>query len=288
MEAVFRIRVRVRRQEAQLEEVIQLDLAGTLWTVESLDLVVDILFFKRWTGNNGSKSSSNLGVIIGAVLGGIALIIIALLLVWFLRRRRKQQRRPKNQPVDLYADEEDGDESRDRERRRLNEQPEYYQPEPFVMTDPTAASRMSADRYSGTHTGTGTGGDERPMSGLSSSFYTRVTTPDLYGVASSVGGDTAGTGTGTGTGTGIQGGGPSGRRKGGFAPRPLRSVNIIQHDDAGPSSPAGEGGAQEEPETIELPPAYTALKGSALRLRQEQEQGPEAGRGTDPAMSEKL
>ncbi|KAJ3519860.1 hypothetical protein NMY22_g13012 [Coprinellus aureogranulatus] len=40
----------------------------------------------------------------------------------------------------------------------------------------------------------------------------------------------------------------------------MRPVNIIQHDDAGPSlPPAGPG--EEEAETIELPPAYTALRG---------------------------
>lgn len=41
------------------------------------------------------------------------------------------------------------------------------------------------------------------------------------------------------------------------APPQLRPVNIIQHDDAGPSEyPAGHG----EPETIELPPAYTNIR----------------------------
>jgi hypothetical protein len=42
------------------------------------------------------------------------------------------------------------------------------------------------------------------------------------------------------------------------APMPqLRPVNIIQHDDAGPSEgPASPG----EPETIELPPAYTHIR----------------------------
>ena len=39
--------------------------------------------------------------------------------------------------------------------------------------------------------------------------------------------------------------------------RPLRPINIIQHDDAGPSEPKEEEG---DPETIELPPAYTAVK----------------------------
>jgi hypothetical protein len=40
-------------------------------------------------------------------------------------------------------------------------------------------------------------------------------------------------------------------------PAQLRPVNIIQHDDAGPSEgPASPG----EPETIELPPAYTNIR----------------------------
>ena len=44
-------------------------------------------------------------------------------------------------------------------------------------------------------------------------------------------------------------------RKSGMT-RQLRPVNIIQHEDAGPSG-APE---PEQPETIELPPAYTKLQ----------------------------
>jgi hypothetical protein len=40
-------------------------------------------------------------------------------------------------------------------------------------------------------------------------------------------------------------------------PPSFRAVNIIQHDDAGPS---GEYPPPDEPETIELPPAYTNIK----------------------------
>jgi len=40
------------------------------------------------------------------------------------------------------------------------------------------------------------------------------------------------------------------------APPSLRPVNIVQHEDAGPS----EGHGQQEPETVELPPAYTNLR----------------------------
>lgn len=46
-------------------------------------------------------------------------------------------------------------------------------------------------------------------------------------------------------------------RKSASGLRPMRLVNIVQHDDAGPSESAPR---DEEPETIELPPAYTNLK----------------------------
>ncbi|KAF5377038.1 hypothetical protein D9757_007724 [Collybiopsis confluens] len=49
----------------------------------------------------------------------------------------------------------------------------------------------------------------------------------------------------------------AGTRKTG-APRTLRPVNIIQHDDAGPSETAAK--KEEAPETIELPPAYTNIR----------------------------
>ena len=39
-------------------------------------------------------------------------------------------------------------------------------------------------------------------------------------------------------------------------PSPLRPVNVIQHEDAGPSLPADTA----EPETVELPPAYTNIR----------------------------
>jgi len=38
-------------------------------------------------------------------------------------------------------------------------------------------------------------------------------------------------------------------------PPQLRPVNFIQHDDAGPNE-----GSADEPETIELPPAYTNIR----------------------------
>jgi hypothetical protein len=39
-------------------------------------------------------------------------------------------------------------------------------------------------------------------------------------------------------------------------PPSLRPVNVIQHEDAGPSLPADN----QEAETVELPPAYTNIR----------------------------
>ena len=52
--------------------------------------------------------------------------------------------------------------------------------------------------------------------------------------------------------------GSAGSRKSGAPPRPTRPVNIIEHDDAGPSQPFIR--TDEEPETIELPPAYSKIR----------------------------
>ncbi|KAH7871785.1 uncharacterized protein C8R40DRAFT_1054050 [Lentinula edodes] len=98
------------------------------------------------------------------------------------------------------------------------EPPEYYRPDPFIVPDPTY------DESSASASGRPLSASERPTS--------RSGTPD---VASS----------------------STGTKKTG-APRVLRPVNIIQHDDAGPSEVGGK--KEEEPETIELPPAYTNIR----------------------------
>lgn len=55
-------------------------------------------------------------------------------------------------------------------------------------------------------------------------------------------------------------GAPTSSTKARYQPRQMRPVNIIQHDDAGPSYGLKE---EQEPETIELPPAYTNIRGGA-------------------------
>ena len=114
-----------------------------------------------------------------------------------------------------------------------NEFTQNYQPEPFMVPIPDPTPSELDD-------------DGRPFSPeyARTSFYTRSDTPDL---ASTLGMGIGGIANGESTGT---------SRKGG-APRPMRAVNIIQHQDAGPSN----NGDREEPvETIELPPAYTMVR----------------------------
>ncbi|KDR84275.1 hypothetical protein GALMADRAFT_205972 [Galerina marginata CBS 339.88] len=190
------------------------------------------------TGSTGKTGggSSNIGAIVGGVVGGLAALIIALLLLWFCRRRQKKQKRTKERPVDLINADDDGDESPANGHPRRNELPQFYQPEPFMVPDPT---------LDGSVTGTDDIEGSRPMSGASTSFYTRATTPDAL------------------SGSGVGGSSGAERRKG--APRPMRAVNIIQHDDAGPSLPPADKDGEDEPETIELPPAYTAVRTASNR-----------------------
>jgi len=118
---------------------------------------------------------------------------------------------------------------------RRNELPEYYQPEPFNVPDPLQAAHTEED---------GRTSDGRPLSGYTSA--SRSGTPDLLGF----GLGSAGVGGNSSAGTSSAG------RKGQM--RNMRPVNVIQHDDAGPSENVPL--AEEEPETVELPPAYTNIR----------------------------
>jgi hypothetical protein len=98
------------------------------------------------------------------------------------------------------------------------ELPHYYTPEPYLVPDPTVGGTSEAASMR-----------DRPLS-MATLDVPRPLTPASMTTATT--------------------------RK--TAPMPqLRPVNIIQHDDAGPSEgPASPG----EPETIELPPAYTNIR----------------------------
>ena len=97
--------------------------------------------------------------------------------------------------------------------------PQYYAPEPFLMPDPTIGGTSEA---ASTHNrplsmSTVTADGQRPQTPMTTTTTTRKSA----------------------------------------AFPPLRPVNIIQHDDAGPSE---DSSGQAESETIELPPAYTNIR----------------------------
>ena len=161
---------------------------------------------------------------IGGVFGAIAIGLVLL----FATRRKRFHKQQKERPVDLLQD-GDGDGSIGDGRL-----PEYYRPEPFVLPDPTVAS---------THDGTRPAGSERP-SGERRQSYLSTSTSDNTGY----GGGFLRAGSSV----------PSTSARKSPVPPSFRAVNIIQHDDAGPSEQPPP--ADEEPETIELPPAYTNIK----------------------------
>lgn len=156
----------------------------------------------------------------GGVVGGVAglLIIAFLLLLWF--RRRRAQRASKERPSLFIDNDDDAPTSQPPD----GELPVYYEPEPFTASEPT-------DHASTRRPSTAIDRSERPVS-QSLTYLTdpqRVASPD-------------------GTSTGLTRKSP--------LPSPLRPVNVIQHEDAGPSLPADNA----EPETVELPPAYTNIR----------------------------
>ncbi|RDB27856.1 hypothetical protein Hypma_002304 [Hypsizygus marmoreus] len=168
----------------------------------------------------------NVGAIVGGVIGGVVFLVALFLILFFLRRRQQDKKKQKERPMDLI---DEGDDAPDAPRSgsRANELPEYYHPEPFMVPDPTVTS-TDGDTLDG-----------RPTSGYTST--SRSGTPDLLGSVYGYGGGAPSSASG---------------RKGPL--RQMRPVNVIQHDDAGPSEPPPP--ADEEVETVELPPAYTNIK----------------------------
>ncbi|KIY69588.1 hypothetical protein CYLTODRAFT_409501 [Cylindrobasidium torrendii FP15055 ss-10] len=163
-------------------------------------------------GGSGSGSSddnsggTNVGAIVGGVVGGVVGALALGLLVLFFHRRKRGNKHAGEKPVDLLVGDE-GDEGPGR-----SELPQYYEPEPFIVPDPTVASDSGRGSFEG----------GRPPSQVLSDGSAPMT---------------------------------SASRKG--PRRELRPVNIIQHDDAGPSEAPHH---EEEPETVELPPAYTSVR----------------------------
>jgi hypothetical protein len=159
-------------------------------------------------------SSTNVGAIVGGVIGGVAGIVIIILVALFFFRRQRQRQSGKERPVDLLQ----GDELGEDNQGARPELPQYYQPEPFIVPDPTIAGSEDGDQA-----------HNRPLSMMTSSAghdgFLGAAAPTMTGSSSG--------------------------RKSAAGPRQFRAVNVIQHDDAGPS----EQPKEDEVETVELPPA---------------------------------
>ncbi|PCH35288.1 hypothetical protein WOLCODRAFT_27769 [Wolfiporia cocos MD-104 SS10] len=170
--------------------------------------------------NNGSggSSSSDVGAIVGGVVGGVGGIAVALAVLFLLfMRRNRSKKTQKERSVDLLQEQD-----RESDEGQL---PQYYQPEPFVLPEPTAPSTVSgSDEEAGM----------RPYSERRESLL-----------------------VGEGMRPGTPGGSSAltGRSNKSRMPPSLRPVNIVQHEDAGPPMDPGE-----DLETIELPPAYTNIR----------------------------
>lgn len=183
-------------------------------------------------GGDGGGNSNVTGPIVGGVVGGVVLIAALILLYLYFRRQADNRRRSLAKERPITIDDEDEEESPGSQNRyRPNEQPQNYQPEPFLLSEPSVYDgRTSSDALS----------MGRPLSGYTTTSFSTEVLGSMYGYG--VGGASAV---------------PSSVSRKGGAPKPMRPVNIVQHEDAGPSEPPPPPG---EPDTIELPPAYTNIR----------------------------
>lgn len=187
------------------------------------------------TGNTSSSSKTNVGAIVGGVIGGLAALVILALAGFYFIRRKTATKVTKERPVDLLQ----GDPEDDRDPSS-NDLGNYYRPEPFLATEPTETSSMYGreEGRAGTVTsGSRYGTSNRRQSALESFSDMRSASSDYE--------------------MGITGGTtiPNSSRKSPM-PRLLRPVNVIQHDDGGAADEQAEG----QPDTVELPPAYTNIR----------------------------
>ncbi|KAF8549432.1 hypothetical protein OG21DRAFT_1421256 [Imleria badia] len=189
--------------------------------------------------STSSGSSNNTGAIVGAVIGGLAAIVIFALVAFYIIRRKTVPRSQKERPVNLLQ----GD-PEDAEPPSNYLPPPYLRPDPYLVTEPTissASAREDGFRHSALLSDSLTSSAWR-QSGVTSFSDPRSATPELEAPGALSPGSTAGL---------------TSSRKSGMT-RQLRAVNIIQHEDAGPS--ASQEPMQTETETIELPPAYTHIR----------------------------
>ncbi|KAI0090344.1 hypothetical protein BDY19DRAFT_887690 [Irpex rosettiformis] len=189
------------------------------------------------TDNGSSSHHTNTGAIVGGVVGGVVGLTALILLGIFLWRRHRFHQQQEKRPVDLLNEDDAPD----------GNPPQYYEPEPFVVPEPTVGTSSAAETST-------VAGAPRPSVDHRQSHYSNLTgersaTPDQSAVS-----------------------GSTYFRKS-PAPPSFRPVNIIQHDDAGPS--------EAVPETIELPPAYTNLRAGPKSADEEGESSASAPTAPD-------
>ena len=179
-----------------------------------------------------ARSKTNVGAIVGGVIEGVVVLAAFILVLIFFRRRSKFNNQTVERPVDLLRQDDDDN------LPETTQLPRYYEPEPFIVPDPTIASTSGDPTvYNAPSASLRPSGDRR-FSHYSGTSAGRSTTPD---------------GQSMGTSTYM--------RKSPLPPV-FRPVNIVQHEDAGP-------GDDEPAETIELPPAYTNIKSSSVQRLQD-------------------
>lgn len=167
------------------------------------------------------------------MVAGVVVLAALILVLIFYRRRSKFHKHQKEGPVDLLRQEDDDEDANHPNTAQL---PRYYEPEPFIVPDPTVTSASGDPTMRNAATASLRPSNERRLSHYSGTEAGRSSTPD-----------------------GQSASGSTYMRKSPLPPV-FRPVNIVQHEDAGP------GDDEEGPaETIELPPAYTNIRSKAVR-----------------------
>ncbi|EIW55324.1 uncharacterized protein TRAVEDRAFT_130820 [Trametes versicolor FP-101664 SS1] len=204
------------------------------------------------TGSSSSNSKTNVGAIVGGVIGGVVgAIALGLVLLFAVRRQRFHNKGTKERPVDLLQDQDNEGAAGD------GRPPEYYRPEPFLLPDPTVASTVHDDAG-------------RPSADHRQSYLSQSSTSETGGAAGVLRPPPSTA--------------PSSNTRKSAAPPTFRPVNIIQHDDAGPSEPPPP--PAEEPETIELPPAYTNIRRNEIPSPKDEDDEATGGAGATGATTQ--
>ncbi|KAF9524377.1 hypothetical protein CPB83DRAFT_861473 [Crepidotus variabilis] len=199
----------------------------------------------------GGHIRLNAGVIIAVVLSSVALLVICAMLLWCWQRKLHQRQGLRAVLLDRVDDDDEEERwGRTKKQPYMQEILHHYSPEPFRFPHelPRADDERTALTYSGYEDRTFTSPSNTSswsLNGATSPSFSSAGASSNGGIYQAVPGGMA------------YGGDTSGRRKGLPRVSAMAPVNIIQHDDAGPPPPPKQ---LPVPTTVELPPAYTALK----------------------------